>query len=156
MFIQARYFIRTALIYLLAAFVVGAALLINQGLALGSLVGVLQPTFYHLLMVGWATQLICGVALWMFPVLSREQPRGPPWMGWAAYAGLNAGLLLRAVAEPIHTLAPSGATGVLLVVSALLQAGAIWIFVLAIWPRVKGPRAATTRTSPENPRRGTK
>ena len=67
-------------------------------------------------------------------------------MGWATYAGLNAGLLLRVVAEPIHTLSPSGWTGAALVVSALLQVGAIWIFVLAIWPRVKGPRGATPRT----------
>lgn len=141
MYTQARYFIRTALIQLLAAFLVGAALLINQGLALGSWVGVLQPTFYHLLMVGWVTQLICGVALWMFPVLGREQPRGPPWMGWATYTGLNGGLLLRVVAEPLHTLAPARWTGALLVLSAILQVGAIWIFVLAIWPRVKGPRA---------------
>jgi hypothetical protein len=147
MYTQARYFIRTALVHLLAAFIVGAALLINQGLALGLWIGVLLPTFYHLLMVGWVTQLICGVALWMFPVLSGEQPRGPPWMGWATYAGLNSGLLLRVVAEPIHTLAPSSWTGVLLVLSAVLQVGAIWIFVLAIWPRVKGPRVATPRTS---------
>ena len=137
---QARYFIRTALAHLCAAFLVGAALLINQGLELGSWVGALMPTFYHLLMVGWMTQLICGVALWMFPVISREQPRGPAWMGWTTYAGLNGGLLLRVIAEPVHTLAPALWTGWALVLSALLQVAAIWIFVLAIWPRVKGPR----------------
>ncbi len=142
MFTQARFFIRTALLQLVAAFVVGAALLVNQGLALGTWVGVLQPVFYHLLMVGWVTQLICGVALWMFPVLGREQPRGPAWMGWATYVGLNAGLLLRVIAEPLHTLSPVPITGDLLVISALLQVGAIWIFVLAIWPRVKPPRGA--------------
>jgi hypothetical protein len=145
MYLQSRFFIRTALLWLLAAGLVGGALLVNQGLALGGWVGVLQPTFYHLLMVGWVTQLICGVALWMFPVLSREQPRGPAWMGWATYAGLNLGLLLRVLAEPLHTLAPSPWTGALLVISAALQVAAIWIFVLAIWPRVKAPRGAAER-----------
>ncbi len=48
-------------------------------------------------MLGWATQLIGGVALWMFPPLSREQPRGDERLGWFAYGALNGGLLLRAV-----------------------------------------------------------
>ncbi len=71
MYTQARYFIRTALVYLLAAFVVGGLVLLNQGLAIDGRIGALLPVFYHLLMVGWVTQLICGVSLWMFPPLSR-------------------------------------------------------------------------------------
>ncbi|HEY3231117.1 MAG TPA: hypothetical protein VGJ87_17955 [Roseiflexaceae bacterium] len=55
---QARYFIRTALICLLAAFFAGALVLVNQGLALDQRIGLLLPVFYHLLMVGWATQMI--------------------------------------------------------------------------------------------------
>ena len=74
--------IRTALAYLLAAFVVGGLVLVNQGFNLDGRIGALLPVFYHLLMVGWVTQLICGVALWMFPPLSREQPRGDERLGW--------------------------------------------------------------------------
>jgi hypothetical protein len=144
MYPQARYFIRTALAYLLAAFATGGLVLINQGLALDGRIAALLPVFYHLLMVGWATQLICGVALWMFPPHSREQPRGDERLGWFTYATLNAGLLLRAVAEPLHTWRPAPWLGWALALSALLQVLAIWAFVLAIWPRVKGrpaPRA---------------
>src|SRR5580765_2992841 len=96
---QARYFIRTALTYLLAAFIVGGLVLANQGLAIDGRIGVLLPVFYHLLMVGWVTQLICGVALWMFPPYSREQPRGDERLGWFTYGELNGGLLLRVVFE---------------------------------------------------------
>jgi hypothetical protein len=135
---QARYFIRTALICLVAAFFVGGVVLINQGLALDGRIGLLLPVFYHLLMVGWATQLICGVALWMFPPYSREQPRGDERLGWCTYALLNSGLLLRVVAEPPHTLRPAPWSGWALALSALLQMLAIWVFVAAIWPRVKG------------------
>src|SRR5947208_2441120 len=104
---QARYFIRTALLFLLVAFLVGAVVLVNQGLALDSRIGLLLPVFYHLLMVGWVTQLICGVALWMFPPHSREQPRGDQRLGWFTYVALNSGLLLRVVFEPLHTLSPA-------------------------------------------------
>ncbi len=111
MYPQARIFIRTALAYLVAAFLVGGLVLVNQGLALDSRIGALLPVFYHLLMVGWTTQLICGVALWMFPPFSREQPRGDERLGWATYALLNSGLLLRVVAEPLHALAASTMVG---------------------------------------------
>jgi hypothetical protein len=138
MYTQARYFIRTALIFLLAAFVVGGLVLVNQGLHLDGRIGTLLPVFYHLLMVGWATQLICGVALRMFPPLSREQPRGDERLGWVTYATLNGGLLLRAIVEPLHSWNPARWLGWALALSALLQVLAIWVFVAAIWPRVKG------------------
>jgi hypothetical protein len=138
MYTQARYFIRTALANLLAAFLVGGLVLVNQGLALDGHISALLPVFYHLLMVGWATQLICGVALWMFPPLSREQPRGDERLGWCTYVMLNAGLLLRAIFEPLHTWLGAAWLGWPLVLSALLQVLAIWVFVAAIWPRVKG------------------
>lgn len=137
MYRQSRYYIRTALIHLVAAFVVAAALLFDQAFALDHRIAALQPVFYHLLMVGWATQLIGGVALWMLPPYSREQPRGDERLGWAAYVALNAGLVLRAIAEPLHALQPDPAFGVALASSAVLQVGAVWLLVIALWPRVR-------------------
>jgi hypothetical protein len=140
MYPQPRVYIKTALAYLLAAFLVGGLVLANQGLNLSGGIWALLPVYYHLLMVGWVSQLIFGVALWMFPPLSRERPRGDTRLGWAAYAALNAGLLLRAVAEPLHTWGPSPWTGAALAVSAALQPLAAWAIVAALWPRVKGKR----------------
>jgi hypothetical protein len=145
MYPQARVFIKTALVYLAISFGVGALMLANQSLALDARLGGLTPVFYHLLMVGWTTQLICGVALWLFPPLSREQPRGDQRLGWATYALLNAGLLLRAVAEPLHAIRASAPTGWALVISGVLQAAGVWVFVFAIWPRVKGKPGPAVR-----------
>jgi hypothetical protein len=146
MYTQARYYIRTALIYLVASFAVGGLVLLNQALALDGRLGALMPVFYHLLMVGWVTQLICGVALWMFPPLSRERPRGDERVTWFAYAALNAGLLLRAIFEPLHAWSRAPWQGWMLALSAALQVLAIWAFVLAIWPRVKA--RPSTRKAP--------
>jgi hypothetical protein len=145
MYTQSRFYIRTALIYLLAAFAVGAVVLLNQALAIDGRLGVLLPVFYHLLMVGWVTQLICGVALWMFPPLSRERPRGDERITWFAYAALNGGLILRAIFEPLHAWDSAPAYGWMLALSALLQALAIWAFVIAIWPRVKARPVSRTK-----------
>ncbi len=144
MYPQARFFIRTALLWLLAAAVVGGLLLVNQAFALSPAIAALQPTFYHLLMVGWAAQLIFGVALWMFPAYTREQPHGDERLGWVLYVSLNLGLLLRVVAEAWLGIGGAAPLGWLLVVSAILQVIAASVFVWLIWPRVKG-RAGPTR-----------
>lgn len=132
-----RVMIRTALLQLVLGVLLGALLLVNAEFPLHERLSLFVPVFYHVLMVGWITQLIGGVALWMFPVLTRERPRGDERPGWFAYVALNSGLLLRAVAEPAHTAAPHPWWGGMLAASALLQVLAVWVLVLMLWPRVK-------------------
>ena len=95
----------------------------------------LWPTYVHLLVVGWLTQLIFGVAFWMFPRHSPGTPRGSERLGWACYSLLNSGLLLRLIGEPARAL--GSRTGEILVISGLLQFAAGWAFVLNTWPRIK-------------------
>ena len=135
-----RWYIKSALVALTLAMLAGALVLLNHSLGIDSRLAVLQLVFYHLLMVGWATQLIAGVALWMFPPFSREQPRGDERLGWLAFGALNGGLLLRVMGEPLHTWTGGPLTAGMLVVSALLQAFAIWAIVLLLWPRVRGKK----------------
>jgi hypothetical protein len=138
MYRQARFFIRTALVWLALAFVVFALLLLNQGFAIDGRIGAWQPVAYHLLMVGWATQLIAGVALWMFPPFTKAQPRGNEALGWVTYFALNIGLALRVIAEPLNSITPNALFAVMLALSAVLQVAAIWCLVFQLWPRVKG------------------
>jgi hypothetical protein len=85
--------------------------------------------------VGWLTQLIFGVAFWLFPRFSAALPRGSEALGWASFILLNLGLLLRIVGEP--WLALGGNTGSLLVASAVAQLLGGWAFVANTWPRIK-------------------
>jgi type IV secretory pathway TrbD component len=94
----------------------------------------LPATYVHLLVVGWLTQLIFGVAHWLFPRASADAARGNEALGWAGILLLNVGLLVRAVAEPS---ALSGARHGLLVTSGALQLVAVLLLVVHIWPRVK-------------------
>jgi hypothetical protein len=96
------------------------------------------PIYLHLLTFGWLTQLIFGIALWMFPVYSKELPRGPEWLGWGMFIALNLGLLLRVIFEPLQGLSPSTLGGWMLVVAALSQWLAGVAFVVNIWSRVRG------------------
>ena len=100
-----------------------------------SLSALLWPTYVHFFVLGWLTQLIFGVAFWMFPRHLATAPHGSERLGWTSYGLLNAGLVLRAVGEPAFAL--GARTGGILVVAALLQLGAGWVFVFNTWPRVK-------------------
>lgn len=128
-----RWFVKASLIALVLGLIAGVWQQIP-----GAAIAGLFPVYLHLLTFGWLTQLIFGIALWMFPVYSKEQPRGPQWLGWGIFASLNLGLLLRVVFEPLQGLAPSTLGGWMLVLAALLQWLAGLGFIAAIWPRVRG------------------
>jgi cbb3-type cytochrome oxidase subunit 1 len=127
-----RYFIKAGLIYFVIAQAVGLLMLIQP-----DPFGRLRPVYLHLLMVGWITQLIIGVAYWMFPKQSKEHPRGSEKLGWMIFITLNAGLLLRTIGEPLLTLQSQVNVGGLLAVAALLQLVAGWAFIANTWTRVK-------------------
>jgi hypothetical protein len=129
-----RFYIKTALLYLIFALVLGATLLINQPQL--SFYRELQIIYFHLFMLGWITQLIFGVAWWMFPIFSLENPRGNEKVAWTAYVSLNVGLIFRVVAEGTKAFSPSVAINSIFVIAALLQLLAIFIYIIQIWPRV--------------------
>lgn len=132
-----RWYIRLAFCYLVLALLTAMAAAARQPLGLPVVFAALGPVAVHLFVVGWITQMIFGVAYWMFPRRSAELPRGDPAPAIATLALLNAGLLLRIVAEPWHTLRPSGVVAAFLVVSAVAQWLAGLGFVLQTWRRVK-------------------
>ena len=134
----ARWYIKTSFVYLTVSLMVGVALGARGVLLSSPLLDAFLPVYFHLFMVGWVAQLIFGVAYWMFPTYSREHPRGSEKLAAATYVMLNAGLLLRAIGEPLNTLSPAPAWGWTLVVSAGLQWLAGVVFVANTWGRVRG------------------
>jgi heme/copper-type cytochrome/quinol oxidase subunit 1 len=129
-----RWFIKAGLLYFVAALLLS---LLRQapGSSEQSWLRAAGPTYLHILVVGWLTQLIFGVAFWLFPRYSAALPRGSEALGWASFILLNLGLLLRIVGEP--WLALGGNTGSLLVASAVAQLLGGWAFVANTWPRIK-------------------
>lgn len=131
-----RVFIKTSLAYFVAGLLTGVILALEAAGMVSRAAAGLLPVYFHLLMVGWITQLIIGIVFWMFPKYSREKPRGSERLALATYILLNAGLVLRAVAEPLLS-TERPVWGWVLVVSALLLWLAGVAFVLNTWNRVK-------------------
>jgi hypothetical protein len=132
-----RLFIKTGLVYFVLAFAINLIASLGAVVTLPRVFIAVGPVYVHLLVVGWITQVIIGVAHWMFPIVSRERPRGRERLIWITYGLLNLGLVLRLLAEPAQAVAPNPFWGWLLAVSALTQWLAGLFFVIALWPRVK-------------------
>ncbi len=133
-----RWFVKGGLLYFVAA------LLLAVGDAIWAWGGahydprVLYPVFLHFFMVGWVAQLIFGVAHWMFPRRSKEAPRGDERVAWGVFVALNAGLLMRGIAEPAFTLSPAPIWSGMLFLSGVFQLAAAILFTGLLWPRIRG------------------
>lgn len=130
-----RWFIKTAFVYLVLALLLGVVLAARAVLPVPEMLNQLGPVYFHLLMVGWVTQLIFGVAHWMFPKFSTELPRGDERVMWAVYGLLNLGLILRVSGEPL--LGGWVLAGPLVALAAILQWLAGLGAVSVLWGRVK-------------------
>lgn len=128
-----RWFLRAAIVNLVAALALALLMALP---AFAASAPAWRPVYVHLLVMGWATQMIFGVALWMFP---RKRPldlKSIDWLGWGCFAATNLGLALRAAFEPAlaagrWAIAPAGVA-----LAAALQFAAIVAFVIQAWPRV--------------------
>jgi hypothetical protein len=132
-----RWFIRTSFLYLVATFVTGILVALDPSWDLIPGSGRLIPVYYHLFMLGWVSQLIFGVANWMFPVYTREAPRRNESLGWTIYGLLNAGLVLLLLGEAIRGAAERAGSW-MVALSALLLWLAGTAFVANTWGRIKG------------------
>jgi hypothetical protein len=145
-----RVYVKASLLYLAVGAVLGALLLINRWTPLGIWVLSLKVSHVQFLVVGWLTQLILGVAWWLFPPLKiglrPDEPRpvrrgqaqrGSEPLFWVTFAALNLGILLRGIFEPVYVWtsveafqAFAGVSGLFLLIGAVT-------FVLNMWARVR-------------------
>ena len=139
-----RWCVRCALAYLVAGMAMGSWMLIEQARS-GHGPGPPWPVLHaHLLLVGFLLLLIFGVAFWMFPKVAGQRPGRE--VGWVAFALLNAGVLLRLLAEPLADHGRGAPVwAVLLGIAAVLPALAAAAFALAVWPRVRAVTPVPTR-----------
>jgi hypothetical protein len=118
-----RWYVKLALVYFVAALTGGVWQAAGGPLWL-------TPVTIHLLVIGWITGTIFGVAYWMFPKHSKERPRGPDGLAVMTFGLLQLGIWLRVAGEP-------ATIPWLLVPSALCQWLAALGFISTTWPRVK-------------------
>lgn len=127
-----RFFVRAALLWLVAGLALRAATpLLPQPVA-----SALEPVALHALVFGWLSQLAFGVAWWMFPRAPGSPATPDETLGWSCFGALNSGMFLRLWAEPATLLAPGPLTAAGRAASALLLFIAASAFVVSAWRRL--------------------
>lgn len=132
-----RWHIKAGLMYLVIGLLLGGIMLVQPAFGWSPRLQLFRPVYLHFLFLGWVTQIIIGVAYWMFPKHTKEKPRGNEKLGWAVFILLNIGLILRAIGEPAMILAPRAGLGWILAIAAVCLLLAGWGFIINTWARVK-------------------
>jgi hypothetical protein len=122
-------FVRMSLVYLVLTGLLGVLFTINPSLAV-----YFRVTHVHLGVIGFFLSLVMGVAYWLMP---RPGGLRQEKLERLTFFTLNAGLLLRLVAEPWYRATSSASLKFLVVVSGLLLLAAMLIFAYAMQARVK-------------------
>ncbi|MBM9546339.1 hypothetical protein JWG40_04885 [Leptospira sp. 201903074] len=130
-----RYFIKSGMLYLLFGILVYA-----YSEFPGSHWNIhLMPVYWHMIALGWITQIIMGVSLWMYPKGKNPGAKNGSNLSWMAYVCLNSGLIFRILSEPFLYL-NRDLSIIPFVSSIFLQFAGILCFVLEIWPRLEPQR----------------
>lgn len=130
-----RTFIKAGMVFFALSLIAGLLMEIDAAAFPG-----LMPLFWHMLMVGWITQIIFGVSIWMFPGRNREEGFAAQKWGWLTFIFLNLGLLLRLISEPAAVGSPAEIWKILLTMSALLQLAAGISYLVEMWPRIQSKK----------------
>jgi hypothetical protein len=131
-----RWFIRTAMVYLLIGFSIGGLILSAKAGAVDGRVWMWLLPHADILLVGWMIQLAMGMAYWILPRI-RVVGRGRVALAWAAYGLLNAGLIVGAGLPWLQYWLPAQAwLAGAFPVGLLVQALALVLYVIYAWPRV--------------------
>jgi hypothetical protein len=145
-----RAFVKASVLYLILGATLGLLLFVNRWVPLEPRIATLKVSHVQFLIVGWLTQLILGVAWWLFPPLPiglrpgepkptrrGQAQRGNEPLFWATFVLLNTGILLRGLFEPLYAMTQVNLFGFLAGISGLLLFAAAVVFVINMWGRVR-------------------
>src|SRR6056297_1355667 len=138
-----RWFIKAGILW----FITGMILAFLAELPLLSAGSLLLPVYWHMLVVGWITQIIMGVSIWMFPRKKRDRLKKQSVRTVVSFVFLNSGLVLRFLCEPfIPMFRGESMITLILIASSLLQVLGILFYIAEIWPRLQ-PKSSRKKTS---------
>ena len=140
-----RRYIKTSFVFLLWGLLLGGWIIVAEFVA-----GRYPPRLFitahvHLLLVGFMLMMVMGVATWMFPRPARDDTAYRPLLAEVVYWVMALATALRALAEMLEGLSPSGALRLLIAVGGLGQVLGALLFVVNMWRRVRMPPAASPR-----------
>jgi len=132
-----RRFIKTAFVFLILGLLLGGWMLLRRELYGEWPHPYLISAHAHLMFVGFVMFMILGVALWLFPKPSRDDPRYRETLIRWVYWLLLTGTLLRFGGELGRSINDMALIAWIVLCGGLLQLVAIVLYVRTMWTRIR-------------------
>lgn len=97
-----QWMVKTAFVYLLLGFTIGALLLGNKGIPLHPILWNWLPVHIEFLLMGWIVQITMGVAFWILPRFWQKPARPRAALAMTAFVLLNVGIWLVVVGTTLQ------------------------------------------------------
>ena len=140
-----RRYIKTSFVFLLLGLALGAWITVEVNLRGRGVPWPLITAHVHLVLVGFVLMIVFGVATWMFPRPSKDDPTYRPWLAEAVYWVLALATVARTVGELGAAAAGVRGGSALAALGGLGQLLAAVLFVVNMWARVRMPVAGPPR-----------
>ncbi len=122
--------VRASLLHMGVGFLFGALLLAHKGVPFYDGAWRLLNPHIEVMIFGWTMQFVMGMAFWILPRFTGEGRYGAVHLGWWSFVLLNIGITATSIGSWFAL--PIGA-----VIGRLFSLGAVTLFMLMIWTRVK-------------------
>lgn len=122
--------VRASLIHMGIGFLFGALILHHKGIPIYAWSWRLLNPHIELMIFGWTMQFVMGIAFWIMPRFSGDHRYGNMSLGWWSFVLLNTGVLVTAIGTWF-------AVDSVALVGRLNTLGAVLLFVILIYPRVR-------------------
>jgi|SRR5690348_4308551 heme/copper-type cytochrome/quinol oxidase subunit 1 len=132
-----RRYIKTAIAFLAAGLGIGLWMLVRRELY-GRFASPFETSAHtHALLVGFMMEMICGVALWLFPRPEKGDARYRPALAESAYWLLTIGTAVRVAAELARPAAALLALRWTIVLCGAAQTAGLLLFFYTMWSRIR-------------------
>ncbi len=137
MFSTVRYFIKTAIGFLLLGllsglFMMGSRHLFNYTFPYGII-----SAHTHVILIGFVMMMIMGVAIWFFPRAEKDDKKYNPDLVLIIYGMMSISTLVRFVTEILNAYLNDPFTNKIIFTSSAGQVLAFLLFFYSIWGRIR-------------------
>lgn len=137
MFSTARYFIKTAIVFLIVGLIVGLFMISSKYLFEYAYPYGLISAHTHIILVGFVMMMIMGVAIWFFPRAEKSDNKYKPNLILLLYGFITISTAVRFTAEVIFAYMNDQFSKILIVISSAGQVFSFILFFYSIWGRIR-------------------
>jgi len=130
----ARWFVRTAFLYLIFGTLLGSSLLLDKAFVLNSTIWTFLDLHITWLLIGWMLQFCMGIAVWIMP---RPNPLSHRLkLAWASYGLLNGGLIFESFISVLSGLISLEFPAWVAASSTMAPIASITVIMIHLWNRI--------------------